>query len=321
MSLSSSVVARTCTLLVPGNLDLMYRHSQPPTWSSVHQAGPCAGRRGHGGRRDAGSVGERECFFCRTPTVLSPPDAGRLSQADIVFWIGPNFENFLGAPLGALASKAKVVALDGRASDIVVRRARETGVWEPHKPDEPVAPDTNVPAQEIDGHIWLDPMNAKAMVAAITKTLVEADPANAARYSTNASALATRLDGLDTDIARTVAPVKAMPFVVFHGRVSVFPGPLRRERAVGAITVSPDRPPGARRVAAVKDKIAGLGAVCVFAEPQFEPNLIHMLVAGTRAKTDVLDPEGTTLEAGPDLYFVLMRGIADHLAACLGSRT
>ncbi|TAL02069.1 MAG: zinc ABC transporter substrate-binding protein [Rhodospirillaceae bacterium] len=246
---------------------------------------------------------------------LKPSDAEHLNQADIVFWIGPNLENFLGGPLTALASRAKIIALID-APGIVVRPARESGVWEPHDDARPES-GAVVAAREIDGHIWLDPMNARAMVAAITATLVEADPANAARYSMNASALATRLDGLDADIMRTVAPVKAKPFIVFHDAYQYF-----QERygvnAVGAVTISPDRPPGARRVVAVKDKIAELGAACVFAEPQFEPNLIRMLVEGTHAKTGVLDPEGATLDAGPELYFVLMRGIADHLVACLG---
>jgi len=41
------------------------------------------------------------------------------------------------------------------------------------------------------------------------------------------------------------------------------------------------------------------------------------LIEGTGAKTGVLDPEGSTLDTGPALYAVLMRGLADNLVSCL----
>jgi zinc transport system substrate-binding protein len=35
----------------------------------------------------------------------------------------------------------------------------------------------------------------------------------------------------------------------------------------------------------------------------------------------VLDPEGASLDAGPDLYFQLMRGIAGALRDCLSEKS
>jgi zinc transport system substrate-binding protein len=90
--------------------------------------------------------------------------------------------------------------------------------------------------------------------------------------------------------------------------------------AVGAVTVSPDRAPGAKHVAAIRERIMALGAVCVFSEPAFEPKLMRTLVDGTQARTGVLDPEGTALPAGPELYFTLMRNLAENLAGCLGAQ-
>ena len=67
----------------------------------------------------------------------------------------------------------------------------------------------------------------------------------------------------------------------------------------------------------IKDKIRTLQAACVFAEPQFEPKLIQTLIGGTSAKIGTLDPEASTLPAGPNLYFDLMRGLANNLRNCL----
>jgi len=247
--------------------------------------------------------------------TLKPSDAAHLDQANVVFWIGPPFENFLVGPMASLASKATVVALID-TPDLQLHPARNAGAWE-SQPRADEAPSNGNAPGDVDGHIWLDPVNAKAMVAAITRTLVNIDPANAARYSMNAADLATRLDSLNNEISRTLGTVRTKPFVVFHDAYQYFQARYG-VNAVGAITVSPDRLPGARRIAGVREKIVSLGAVCVFAEPQFEPKLVRTLVEGTQARIGVLDPEGTTAESGQELYFTLMRNLANNMAACLG---
>ncbi|MGC6453635.1 MAG: metal ABC transporter solute-binding protein, Zn/Mn family, partial [Candidatus Puniceispirillaceae bacterium] len=45
-----------------------------------------------------------------------------------------------------------------------------------------------------DPHVWLDPVNAKALVHEIEEALVEADPAHAASYEKNAEAVMAKLD-------------------------------------------------------------------------------------------------------------------------------
>ena len=80
---------------------------------------------------------------------------------------------------------------------------------------------------------------------------------------------------------------------------------------------NPEQPPGAKRLNEIREKIVNQQARCIFREPNFEPALVDMVVADTAAKTGVLDPEGAALTEGPELYFQLMRGIADSLKACL----
>ncbi|PYB71215.1 zinc ABC transporter substrate-binding protein ZnuA [Rhizobium wuzhouense] len=167
-----------------------------------------------------------------------------------------------------------------------------------------------------DMHLWLDPANAKAMASVIATSLIEADPANKATYETNAAALNAEIDALDTDIAATVAPVADKPFVVFHDAYQYFENRYK-VRVVGSVTVSPETMPGAERLSQIHAKIAELGAACVFAEPQFEPKLINVVIEGTNAKSGTLDPEGGALSEGPELYGQLMRNLATSIAACL----
>ncbi len=249
--------------------------------------------------------------------ALKPSNARSLQQAQLVFWVGPGMEAFLQKPLSALGSNATVVELD-HAPGITKLKFREGGAFEPHDDgDEHEADeDHDHDHGEFDTHLWLDPHNAKAMVTEITTSLVAADPANALTYETNQKALNDKLDALDTEIASTLAPVKDKPFIVFHDAYQYFEHRYG-VRVSGSITVSPETIPGAQRVAEIHSKVAGLGATCVFAEPQFEPKLVNVVLEGTSAKSGVLDPEAATLPQGPDLYFDLMRGIASSLKTCL----
>ncbi|MFD1744160.1 zinc ABC transporter substrate-binding protein [Rhizobium helianthi] len=167
-----------------------------------------------------------------------------------------------------------------------------------------------------DMHMWLDPHNAKAMVKEIEATLSASDSANAAAYKKNAEALIARIDQMDTDIATKLAPVKDKPSVVFHDAYQYFERHYGLN-VVGSITVSPETAPGAARLSEIQAKLKTLNAGCVFAEPQFQPKLIEVVTAGTKAKSGTLDPEGATLKEGPDLYFQLMQGLSSSMADCL----
>jgi zinc transport system substrate-binding protein len=252
---------------------------------------------------------------------LKPSNARALQDAKVIFWVGPGLEAFLEKPVEALGSDASVVELD-KAPGLVKLKFREGGAFEPHDDGDEhedhgqAEAGTDHDHGEFDTHLWLDPANAKAMAAEVTTTLVAADPANALTYEANAKALDDKLDALDTEIAGIVAPVKDKPFIVFHDAYQYFEHRYKI-RVAGSITVSPETIPGAERISDIHKKVADLGATCVFAEPQFEPRLIDVVIEGTHARSGVLDPEAATLKPGPDLYFTLMRGIANSMKDCL----
>ncbi|WP_165218962.1 zinc ABC transporter substrate-binding protein [Affinirhizobium pseudoryzae] len=290
--------------------------------------------------------------------TMKPSNARTIEGADVVFWIGPNLEAFLDKPLDALAGKATVVALGdvagvetlpfreggpfeahdhgdddhdhadhGHADHGHDHGAEKPAEQEAHSDhdhdhkghDHAAEADAHHDHDHggFDAHLWLDPENAKAMAKAIEAQLVAADPANVAVYTKNTVALLKRIDAMNDDIAKTIAPVKNKPFIVFHDAYQYFEHHYGVTVA-GSVTVSPETAPGAERLKEIQAKINSLGATCVFAEPQFTPKLINVATEGTKAKSGVLDPEGATLKAGPDLYFDLMTGIAASLSDCLG---
>ncbi len=231
---------------------------------------------------------------------LRPSEARVLSRADIVFWIGPDFETFLQKPLDSLASEAVRVSwmehlgvrlLPGRTIDGGESSAR-------------------------DGHVWLDPANAVVMVRAITQTLQRADDENADLYADNAARTIETLENLDSELERMLVPVQKIPFITFHDALQYFETRYKLN-AVGFVAVTPEQMSGAKHVAALTADITAQNPVCIFSEPGFASGLVQTLMAGTDLKRGTLDPEGAALRPGPDFYFDLMRGLADNLTACL----
>lgn len=275
-----------------------------------------------------------------SPHVYSfrPSDAEALQQADIVFWIGPELETFLVDPLDTLTGDTRAATL-AEAPGVTLLPYREGGPFAAHgheqDHDDHAHDDHSHDAGghdhaddadehghahgSMDMHFWLDPDNAAAMVGAMQGQLIAADPQHEAVYAANAEAATARLADLDAELQAMLAPVRDRPFIVFHDAYQYLEQAFGLN-VVGSVTVSPDRQPGAARVAEIRETIAESGALCVFAEPQFEPRLVEMLVAGTEVRSGVLDPLGADLDPGPDLYFDLMRRNAEALVDCLSDQ-
>lgn len=259
--------------------------------------------------------------------TLKPSAAQAIQNADVFIRVSPEVEPFTIKVAEALpASVALVTLVDLPGMTLLDRRTG--GTFEPHRhgdgdvhaPDHTADHDDDHDEEESrsgkDGHIWLDPENAKVAVAKLSEILASKSPENAGRIKTNAGRLIADIDVLKSELAREVAPIRDKPFIAFHDAYQYFEMRFGL-RSAGSITISPDVQPSAKRLIEVRQKIAALEAVCVFAEPGFQPNLVAAVTEGTAARSGTLDPEGLTLEAGPDLYFELMHRLARGLKACL----
>ena len=248
-------------------------------------------------------------------TSLRPSDARALTRAQVVIWAGPTLESFLVKALVVLARDARVVTLTEAAS---LRRlpqpggapGRGAGGAPGGAPGEGTGPGA------VDPHLWLDPLNARRMVAIFAAALAETDLDNAEAYRANATRLAARLDALDAELRDLLAPVRQVPYLVLHDAYAYFAARYDLNQ-VGAFAVNPEIRPGARHLLALRRRIADQGVACVFTEPQFSPALVEAVTGGTAARVATLDPLGAGLAPGPEAYFALMRALAEALATCL----
>lgn len=257
--------------------------------------------------------------------TLRPSTARAINEADVFIRTSESLEPFTHKITQALPPSVTVLTL-ADAAGVTLLDQRHGGTFEPHVHAHPID-EVHADGDEHedhdddegkDGHIWLDPQNAKAIVATVAKTLAARYPEHAEQFASNATALDQRLDALNQEIAAELRDAQSKPFIIFHDATQYFENRYGLD-AVGSITVSPDIPPSARRLTEVRHKIVALGAVCVFSEPDFQPKLVAAVTEATAARSGTLDAEGLMLTPGPDLYFDLMRGLAHNLAGCLNA--
>jgi zinc transport system substrate-binding protein len=256
--------------------------------------------------------------------ALKPSDARKLQAATLVFRISESFEAFTAKGVKSLPKEAVVVNLEDAPGIKLLKRRNDPnfeahdhagdakGHWQGHSHGH--APAKSGDAR--DGHLWLDPDNAVAMIGQIATTLSSRDPARAAAYQANAAKAKAAVTALTQDLERELKPAAGRPYIVFHDAYQYLEARFGLT-PVGSVTINPEVPPSGKRLTELRKKVTALGAQCVFAEPNFEMKVVQSIIEGTPVRTGTLDPEAALLSPGPDLYAELMRKLAQGLKACL----
>lgn len=255
---------------------------------------------------------------------LRPSDAAALQGAGVVFWVSPALTPWLEDAIGTLASDATAVELleaDG-TTELEFRTGALFEAHEDHDEDEEDHDEGEAGHEEDDHdheghdpHAWLSPQNASAWLDVIASELALADPENADLYRANAVDGQTELAALVAEVEGILTPIRGRNFIVFHDAYQYFEDSFDLH-AAGAISLSDARDPGPARLTEIRARVAEQGISCVLSEPQFNPALVAMVLDGTEAGTAVLDPLGSDLAPGPELYPQLLRNLATALAGC-----
>jgi zinc transport system substrate-binding protein len=256
--------------------------------------------------------------------TLRPSQVRALNAADLFFRMSEAVEPFTVQLVKVLPKSVEVVTLQD-ASGVALLALRTGATFERHahaRPGDGAHRHAHAPrkGEAVDGHAWLNPDNAKAMVGRIERALADKYPDHTTTFRRNAEALRSRLDALATELDGLLRPLADKPYIVFHDALQY----LERRyglNVVGSISINPETPPSAKRLRELRQKIVSLGAVCVFVEPEADTRLVDNLIEGTQARTGMLDPEGGRLEPGPELYDTLMRRLAMDLRGCLVPQT
>ncbi|XLY88110.1 zinc ABC transporter substrate-binding protein ZnuA [Ectopseudomonas mendocina] len=257
--------------------------------------------------------------------ALRPSDVRRVRDADLLYWIGPDMEAFLSRVLES-RDKPQVAVQD--LPGMTLRHFGDSHDEHDHDHDEhdhehahgadDLGHDHDHRPGSLDAHLWLAADNAKVIAARMAADLTKLDAANAARYAANLRAFEARLDALDGRIRPQLAALQGKPYFVFHEAFDYFEADYGLKHA-GVFSVLTEVQPGARHVAAMRERLQQTGPSCVFSEPPLRPRLAETLSAGLPVKLAELDALGGTLPVNATGYEQLLEKLANGLSECLDS--
>lgn len=255
--------------------------------------------------------------------ALRPSDVRNVREADLFYWIGADLESFLPRVLAG-RDKPSVAVQD--LPGMTLRHFgeqheshEEQAGHDEHEHESAEAADEHDHDHRpgtLDAHLWLLPANARVIAGKMAADLAAVDPANAARYQANAKAFGERLSALDSRLKKRLQGLKGKSYFVFHEAYDYFEAAYGLEHA-GVFSIASEVQPGARHVAAMRERLQQAGPTCVFNEPPVAPRLSKTLTAGLPVTLAELDAMGGALPVDASAYETLLERMAESLAGCL----
>jgi len=231
---------------------------------------------------------------------LKPSDRRKLFQADVIIFASENIESFLPAISQQNKARQQIINLSS-IEGIELLGARYQHHDHHHS---------------IDGHIWLSLSNAKIIASYLADIFIQLDPDHAAQYRANETKLLSRLDHLKTQIQNRLNHKQVPRYLMFHDAFQYFEHEFQL-RPARYVTTSPEHISGIRNVQSLKQHIEQNNIQCIFYEPPEIPSIVNTLVDDRAIKVLPLDPVGSHLNTGSQLYFTLMEEIASNLYGCM----
>ncbi len=138
-----------------------------------------------------------------------------------------------------------------------------------------------------DPHSWLSPQRLKIQARTVAATLARLDPAAGDQYRRRLADLEQRLEGLDAELRRLLAPFAGRPFLVFHPAW----GYLAADYGLRQVTLEIEgKEPSEAEVTELQALARREGIGVVFVQPQITGRAAAALAAAIGGRTEVLDP-------------------------------
>jgi len=217
---------------------------------------------------------------------LRPSQRASLEKADLVLWVGADFESWLVKPLNSLTSN-QLAMRDTEGIQLLPATAMQ----------QKMHTTSGHPASHHHGswdmHLWLDPSIVRNYITHVRDELMILDPVNAQRYQHNASRLIEDIRLADIQAQQLLQPMQTEPLLVMHDAWRYY---FRHYGLnLGAmVQKTPDQSFGASSVAQLEQKLRRGELSCLLREPQIEPKSMDWLRALAPQLSEAMtDPLGT----------------------------
>ena len=259
-----------------------------------------------------------------TPNGVEPHDLqldaqslALIQDADIVFYLGSEFQPEVEQAVSQLEDKSKAVdllkspgvkLLDAKEDDHDHDHGHEGEEEEEVEHKHPLAGGK-------DPHVWLDPANMISMARQVSSELIRLAPESEPLFSSNLAKLIDTLSLLDQDIAEQLSDCKVRTVVTSHAAFLYFTEKYGFEQLAIA-GISPDDEPDAKRLAGIADAAKDARVTTVYFEEVLSPALAKTVAREIKAELSLLSALEFTPESGD--YISQMRSNLKNLSVGQG---
>ena len=249
---------------------------------------------------------------------LRPLAASHIQDADIIFWVGGQLTPSLESSLDKLNPDVLKIELI-KAANITLFKFRERPIFrndehEGHDDHDEHEGHDHSP-NSVDPHIWLSPENAIIFLNIIAAELTKLDPANRDAYLRNAEAGEKKITALSSNLSSEFNSTKLLNFFVFHDAYQYF----EKEFGInplGSLLSSSAESGSLSRMMTIQEYVKANEISCYFIEPEFRQELVDRVSEGMDTQTIVLDPLGSNLNLGTNMYFNLLQEVGNAFLSC-----
>ena len=288
--------------------------------------------------------------------AMKPSHAKMLQNADLIFWVGEDLENFLEKPLNSIAKKAEKIELM-EIKGLQVLKFRERNIFDDHddhghddhddhgKKEDDHDHDDHGKKEDDHGHDDHDDHGKKEddhddhghddheghahgefdphiwldpiNAKVILNEMVEHLIENDPKNEAKyKSNLSKAIKEIDKLTIDVMTDLSSSVSSIVFNDAYQYFEERFNVNILGAFTVNTDVMPGAEQLAEIREIIEHDKVACVFSEPQFNPDIIKAVAKDMNIKTGVVDPLGATLNPGKSLYFDLIRNMSASFKGC-----
>ena len=220
----------------------------------------------------------------------TPSAAKSVSKADLVLLLGLGMDGWV-EKLSTAEHKSGIVTL---AADFPIHKMGKAALSEFSKDANP---------DEIDPHVWMDPVLAQTLAQRITDQLEKLAPEHRDEIEARGKAFIAELQNLDKEYAAACAKFPNRSVVTFHGAYSYLFARYHLQVA-GVIEEFPGDEPSAEYLRKLVDVMRDLKVKVIFAEPQLSDRPAQVIAKELGGHVEQLDPCETILPDAPEATYL-----------------
>jgi zinc transport system substrate-binding protein len=228
---------------------------------------------------------------------FTPSNRRALNRADIVLWVGPEFEVHISENMERLVKGRPLLTAFDLADLKLLYLAESSGK---------------------DGHVWLSSHNAKVIASELAAQLAVIDPTNATAFAANLQQFKASLDVSNKAIQARLIAYKSTAYLVYHNGFQYFEQEQGLQHLL-PLVLDPEVSPSINQIVAVRKKIEATQPKCLISEADANADLANTFTRGVEMKIVEVDLLGYNIPLSTQAYIELLESVADSYTSCLSA--